>query len=283
MFKVSNWLILVASLLLSGAASLAGSLPAEFIGSWEAYVEGSSRDSHLKCTEREGVVITQSYMEPNVEAECGQIDNVRPSGFSNASIVNMTCFASEGRKNPLKYKDVQIWSVFKVEGNTFLTQTSVRNPSTFLYKKCELQLSPPADNVPYRLAIGYDNENKIDATERECRLHVESVTAWDKAATDEGARKVCASRQRHIDAYSKFQTDYRSLIENFSSDNQLRIHEAISNLRGMIKNCMNHKFSLTTGGHNIMINITENDIASDCLNWGSSLLNAEIKDFNVPQ
>jgi hypothetical protein len=40
----------------------------------------------------------------------------------------------------------------------------------------------------------------------------------------------------------------------------------------MVKGCINHKTSLTTGGHNIMIDIIPNDIATACLNIGKSVL-----------
>lgn len=286
MLNVPPWLLMLASLLLPIVSSQADPLPSEFIGSWEAYVDGASQspeNSKLNCTEREGVTITSSRVDLNVESECGQIDNVRPNRFGNASVVNMTCFASEGRQRPLKYKDVQIWHLFKIEGNTFLAQTSVRNGNTDLYKKCDSQISRTANEVPYHLTIGYDNEDKTDASAQACLSHVKSVTAWDKDATEKGAEEVCAARKRHVNAYTVFQTNYRALVEAFSTDKRLKIPEAISNLRVMIKDCMNHKFSLTTGGHNIMMDIIENDIASDCLSLGSSLLKAEIKSYNAPR
>jgi len=43
---------------------------------------------------------------------------------------------------------------------------------------------------------------------------------------------------------------------------------------------MDHKFGLTTGGHNIMIDIIENDIAAQCLTLGSNLLKDETEKYN---
>lgn len=59
--------------------------------------------------------------------------------------------------------------------------------------------------------------------------------------------------------------------------------KSLSNLRLMVKDCMKHKFDLTTGGHNIMIDIIENNIVSDCLDLGSDLLKSETKDYSAPR
>jgi hypothetical protein len=42
---------------------------------------------------------------------------------------------------------------------------------------------------------------------------------------------------------------------------------------------MDHKFGITTGGHNIMIDIIENDIRAACLTLGSNLIKDETKRF----
>jgi hypothetical protein len=39
---------------------------------------------------------------------------------------------------------------------------------------------------------------------------------------------------------------------------------------------MEHKTSLTTGGHNIMIDVIENDVAARCLALGTSMLREEL-------
>ena len=49
----------------------------------------------------------------------------------------------------------------------------------------------------------------------------------------------------------------------------------------MIKACIDHKFDLTTGSHDIMIDIIQNDVATDCLVLASDLLKAEIKKYNA--
>ena len=63
-------------------------------------------------------------------------------------------------------------------------------------------------------------------------------------------------------------------------DRRLNLSESVSNLQMLIKACMDHKFGLTTGGHNIMIDIIENDIAAQCLTLGSNLLKDETEKYN---
>ena len=43
----------------------------------------------------------------------------------------------------------------------------------------------------------------------------------------------------------------------------------------MVKDCVDHKTNLTTGGHNIMIDIIPNDIATACLKIGKTVLDDE--------
>ena len=44
---------------------------------------------------------------------------------------------------------------------------------------------------------------------------------------------------------------------------------------------MEHKSGLTTGGHNIMIDVIENDIAAQCLTLGSNLIKGETAKYNA--
>ena len=47
----------------------------------------------------------------------------------------------------------------------------------------------------------------------------------------------------------------------------------------LVKACIDHKTGLTTGGHNIMIDIIPNDIATACLNIGKTVLDNETSWF----
>jgi hypothetical protein len=128
---------------------------------------------------------------------------------------------------------------------------------------------------PKHLTLGYDNEGKIDASPQACLALVKEVTQWDKAESEQGAKQVCAARKRHVDAYATLQADYAQFVKAFSTDRRLDLVGAIANFKTLFKACVEHKFGLTTGGHNIMIDVIENDIATDCLTLGANLLKQE--------
>ena len=135
--------------------------------------------------------------------------------------------------------------------------------------------------VPDRLTIGYDNEGKIDAGPQACLAFVKEMTQWDKAQTEKGAKDVCAARKRHVEAYAALQSNYKAFVKAFSVDRRLNLPGAVSSFSALVKACMEHKSGLTTGGHNIMIDIIENDIATQCLVLGSNLLKDETTKYNA--
>jgi hypothetical protein len=135
--------------------------------------------------------------------------------------------------------------------------------------------------VPDRLTIGYDNEGKVDASPQACLATVKEITEWDKAQTEKGAKDVCAARKRHVEAYAALQGNYKNFVKAFSADRRLNLPGAVSSFSALVKACMEHKFGLTTGGHNIMIDIIENDIAAQCLILGSNLLKDETAKYNA--
>ena len=47
----------------------------------------------------------------------------------------------------------------------------------------------------------------------------------------------------------------------------------------LVKTCISHKSSLTTGGHNIRIDIISNEIAASCLTLISNLLREETRQL----
>ena len=55
--------------------------------------------------------------------------------------------------------------------------------------------------------------------------------------------------------------------------------DTAANLKIMVKACIDHKFGVTTGGHNIMVDVIENDIAAKCLALGANLLRDEIREL----
>jgi hypothetical protein len=131
------------------------------------------------------------------------------------------------------------------------------------------------DPVPTKLVIGYDNEGKVNASPQGCLAYVREMTTWDQADTERGAKEVCAARKRHADAYATLQSNYQAFVKAFSQDRRLNLPDAVTNLKDLINSCMDHKFALTTGGHNIMIDVIENDIRADCLTLGSNLIKDE--------
>jgi hypothetical protein len=135
--------------------------------------------------------------------------------------------------------------------------------------------------VPDRLTIGYDNEGKVDAGPQACVATVKEITEWDKAQTEKGAKDVCAARKRHVEAYAALQSNYKAFVKAFSVDRRLNLPGAVSSFSALIKACMEHKSGLTTGGHNIMIDIIENDIATQCLVLGANLLKEETAKYTA--
>jgi len=143
------------------------------------------------------------------------------------------------------------------------------------------QTGSPDRTVPQQLTIGYDHEGKIDAQPQACLAFVKDITEWDTAQTEKGARDVCAARKRHVDAYNALQATYRNFVKAFSVDRRLSLPESIESFKALVKACIAHKQGLTTGGHNIMIDIIENDIVTSCLVLGNNLLRDETAKYKA--
>jgi hypothetical protein len=133
--------------------------------------------------------------------------------------------------------------------------------------------------VPDYFVIGYDNEGDIDADPQTCVAHVKGIVLWDKAEITKAAREVCAARKRHVEAYAALQANYKNFVNAFSDDRRLNLPAAVSNLKTLVQACMDHKFGLTTGGHNIRIDIIENTIVAECLTLGSNLIKDETAKY----
>ena len=135
--------------------------------------------------------------------------------------------------------------------------------------------------LPQTLTIGYEHEGKIDASHQACLAMVKEITEWNAAETEKGAQTVCAARKRHVEAYSALQANYRNFIKAFSADRRLSLPESVASFKTLVKACIDHKTGLTTGGHNIMIDVIENDIVASCLSLGSTLLKDETAKYNA--
>lgn len=132
---------------------------------------------------------------------------------------------------------------------------------------------------PETLVVGYENEGKIEASREACVAHVKEVTEWDEAEAQRGAREVCAARRKHIDAYTTLQASYRAFIRALTFDRRLDWDEGAKTVPELVKTCITHKSSLTTGGHNIRIDIISNEITASCLTLISNLLREETRQL----
>ena len=134
--------------------------------------------------------------------------------------------------------------------------------------------------TPQTLVVGYENEGKIDASQQACVAHVKEVAEWSEAETQRGAREVCAARRKHIEAYAALQASYRAFIRALTFDRRLDWDEGASTVPTLVKTCMTHKRSLTTGGHNIRIDMISNEIAASCLALVTNLLREETRQLS---
>ena len=134
---------------------------------------------------------------------------------------------------------------------------------------------------PDHLTIGYDDEGKIDASPKSCLAEVKEITQWNEADTQKGAREVCAARKAHVDAYAALQASYKTFIQEVMKDRRYDWAEAAATVPTLVKTCMNHKFSITTGGHNIRIGIINNEIAAACLTLAANLLRDETRQLTA--
>jgi hypothetical protein len=134
---------------------------------------------------------------------------------------------------------------------------------------------------PDHLTIGYDEEGKIDASPQACLALVKEVTQWNEADTRKGAREVCAARQKHVDAYAALQASYKTFIQEVTKDRRYDWAEAADTVPTLVKTCTKHKFSITTGGHNIRIDIINNEIPAACLTLAANLMRDETRQLTA--
>ena len=142
--------------------------------------------------------------------------------------------------------------------------------------------SAAAGDLPAKLTIGYEQEGAVDATPAACEATVKELVEWSEAETREAVKTVCAARKAHVDAYAALQASYKHFAKVFGEDTRLSTGEAVEHFQQMIKECIDHKSSITTGGHNIAIDIIPNHIAANCLDWGKRMLDDETAWYEQP-
>lgn len=139
-----------------------------------------------------------------------------------------------------------------------------------------------AGDLPNKLTIGYDQEGEVDASPAACLATVKELVEWTDAEMKEAANTVCAARQKHVDAYAALQKSYKHFAKVFGEDTRLNTGEAVQHFEQMIKECIDHKSNITTGGHNIGTDIIPNDIATNCLDWGRRMMDEETAWYEGP-
>lgn len=131
------------------------------------------------------------------------------------------------------------------------------------------------------LVIGYEGEGKVGTSAEDCLRFVKDTTQWTDAQTKEAANKVCTARQRHKDTHDALENAYQTFRMRIT-DQRLDVEQSVDQFRIMMKSCIEHKLRLTTGGHNIMIDIIPNAIAASCLEIGAQMLNYEAGKLYQP-
>jgi hypothetical protein len=217
-----------------------------------------------------GFIISNESVE-GYESLCKIVQIDQPTRTS--IILRLSC-AAEGEN----YKDALS---FEIRGPVKLIRR-IGNNSQVL-EKCEATQSSAASTNQSKpakhLVIGYDTEAKINSSVSSCIEAVRNVTKWADDLVAKGADAVCESRKRHIDAYQSLQSAYQSLMTSVADDRRLSIDAAMAPFRTFIQGCIDHKRKLTNGGHNIQIEIMQNDIIASCLVIGSTMLVEENEQF----
>ena len=129
--------------------------------------------------------------------------------------------------------------------------------------------------MPDKLTFGYDEEGKVDASPAGCEGYVKENVEWPEPEMSNAIKDVCGARKRHVEAYAAIQKSYKALAKQIGDDNRLDTAAAVTSFQAMIKACIDHKSNVTTGGHNIMIDVIPNDIAARCLDFGRKMLDEE--------
>lgn len=133
--------------------------------------------------------------------------------------------------------------------------------------------------MPSTLIIGYEGEGSIDASEEACRAFVVETVEWEQAEVDQAVKDVCRVRKLHVEAYAALQAAYRDFAAALHEQTRFDGVAATAHLASMLRSCIDHKLELTTGGHNVGIDMVPNGIAAQCLRLGTDFLAAETQQI----
>jgi hypothetical protein len=133
---------------------------------------------------------------------------------------------------------------------------------------------------PAKLTIGYEGEGQVDASQKACDSMVREIVQWSEEETKHGIKIVCDARRRHIEAYAALQASYKALAKHIAEDHRLNPVASIKSFEAMIRDCIEHKSNINTGGHNIYIDMIANHVATECLKLGKQVLDSETAWFD---
>jgi hypothetical protein len=133
---------------------------------------------------------------------------------------------------------------------------------------------------PAKLTIGYEGEGQVDASPKACEAMVREIVQWSEEETKHGIKIVCDARKRHIEAYAALQASYKALAKHIAEDHRLNPVASIKSFEAMIRDCIEHKSNINTGGHNIYIDMIANHVATECLRLGKGVLDSEAAWFD---
>jgi len=273
-------LIICGLLLLCGSSALAENYPEPLNGAWGGRAAYLGDDSAITAEKA-----CRAYHNPSSHEAGGDVlvfqGNEKHSygGYMDYTDQNVTVVRispdhwtitdrhyddGEGGKRS-GYKNVKYEAV--VDANLL---TIKEGKDTSRFNRCDT-----ASERTTVLVIGYPNEGKVDATPDGCSKAVADMTSWKGDDLKQGVMRVCAARTAHVSAYNRLQSDYERFASAISSDGRLNLATSVDQLKIYIKSCMDHQFSTTSGGHNILIDVIPNVIAADCLNRGAELLESD--------
>jgi hypothetical protein len=129
--------------------------------------------------------------------------------------------------------------------------------------------------MPKTLVIGYDQEGHVDASEAACRVFVKEMVEWEPAEMEKAVKDVCAYRKKHLDAYAALQKAYGALRDTLKEQTRFDGAAAARGIAAMVNGCIDMKWALSTGGHNVGIDMMPNAIAAECLNMGRETVERE--------
>lgn len=129
--------------------------------------------------------------------------------------------------------------------------------------------------MPDKLTFDYEEEGTVDASPAGCAGYVKESVEWPEPEMSNAIKDVCGARQRHVEAYAAIQKSYQALAKVIGEDKRLDAAAAVTSFQTMVKACIDHKSNVTTGGHNIMIDVIPNDITARCLDLGRKMLDEE--------